>query len=109
MSYTKDKVIIIRGASSGIGEGSAIYLAEKGAKVILAARSEDKLKNLSEHISKNGGTALYKTTDVTIKEKVQALIDFVVAKFKRVDTLVNSAGMMLFSMWDNAHVEEWDL
>lgn len=108
MSYIKDKVIIITGASSGIGEASAIYLAERGAKVVLAARSEDKLKNLSERISKDGGTALYKATDVTSKKEVQALIDFAVAKFDRVDTLINSAGMMLFSMWDNAHVEEWE-
>ncbi|MEH7176205.1 SDR family NAD(P)-dependent oxidoreductase, partial [Priestia megaterium] len=97
MSYIQDKVVIITGSSSGIGEATAIHLAKKGASVVLAARNEEKLKNLAERINKDGGTASYKVTDVTVKEDVQSLVDFTVDKFGRVDTLINSAGMMLFS------------
>lgn len=108
MSYIKNKVIIITGASSGIGEATAIHLAKNGATVVIAARNENKLKDLSERIQKEGGTALYKVTDVTVNEEVQSLVDFTLDKFGRIDTLINSAGYMLFSMWDNAHVEEWE-
>lgn len=108
MSYIQDKVIILTGSSSGIGEATALHLAQNGAKVVLAARSEDKLKNLSDRINQEGGTSSYKATDVTKKEEVQALVDFTIEKFGRVDTLINSAGMMLFSMWDNAKVDEWE-
>ncbi|HLR68376.1 MAG TPA: SDR family oxidoreductase [Virgibacillus sp.] len=108
MSYTQDKVIIITGSSSGIGEATALHLAKNGAKVVLAARSEEKLKNLSDRINQEGGTSSYKATDVTKKEDVQALVSLTIKKFGRVDTLINSAGMMLFSMWDNAKVDEWE-
>ncbi|MDN7228296.1 SDR family oxidoreductase [Planococcus liqunii] len=108
MTYIDDKVIIITGASSGIGEAAALYLSERGAKVVLAARSEEKLKVLAERINNSGGTALYRSTDVTNKDEVQSLVDFTIEKFNRVDTLINSAGLMLFSMWDNTHVEEWE-
>jgi NADP-dependent 3-hydroxy acid dehydrogenase YdfG len=108
MSYIQDKVVIITGSSSGIGEATALYLAKNGASVVLAARNEEKLRNLADRINKDGGMASYKVTDVTVKEDVQSLVDFTVDKFGRVDTLINSAGMMLFSMWDNAHVDEWE-
>lgn len=108
MSYIKNKVIVITGASSGIGEATALHLAKNGASVVLAARSESKLKNISFRINNEGGNALYKVTDVTSKEDVQSLVDFAIDKFGRIDTLINSAGYMLFSMWDNAHVDEWE-
>ncbi|MBY8914513.1 SDR family oxidoreductase [Bacillus sp. YC2] len=108
MTYVNDKVIVITGASSGIGEAAASYLADRGAKIVLAARSEDKLKNVVERILNKGGTAIYKATDITNKEDVEALIDYTIEKFARVDTLINCAGLMLFSMWDNAHVAEWE-
>ncbi|MFP3674656.1 SDR family oxidoreductase [Bacillus sp. SIMBA_031] len=108
MSYIEDKVVVITGASSGIGEVTASYLAEHGAKVVLAARSENKLQQIVNRISSNNGIAVYKATDATNKEDVQALIDYAIEKFDRVDTLINCAGLMLFSMWDNAHVDEWE-
>lgn len=108
MSYIKDKVIVITGASSGIGEAAAKHLAEKGATVVLAARSEDKLRKIVDGIESKGGTAAFKATDATNKEDVQALIDYAIEKFSRVDTLINCAGLMLFSLWDNAHVDEWE-
>ncbi|MGF6952431.1 NADP-dependent 3-hydroxy acid dehydrogenase YdfG [Neobacillus sp. B4I6] len=108
MSYIKNKVIVITGASSGIGEATALHLAKNGASVVLAARNEDKLRNLSERINNDGGTALYKVTDVTANEDVQSLVEFTLDKFGRIDTLINSAGYMLFSMWDNTIVDEWE-
>jgi NADP-dependent 3-hydroxy acid dehydrogenase YdfG len=108
MSYIKNKVIIIAGASSGIGEATALHLAKNGASVVLAARNENKLRNLSDRINNEGGTALYKVTDVTVNSEVQSLVAFTLDNFGRIDTLINSAGLMLFSMWDNAHVDEWE-
>jgi NADP-dependent 3-hydroxy acid dehydrogenase YdfG len=108
MSYINNKVIIITGASSGIGEATAIHLAKNGASVVLAARNENKLRNLSDRIKNEGGTALYKVTDVTVNTEVQNLVEFTMGKFGRIDTLINCAGLMLFSMWENAHVNEWE-
>ncbi len=72
----KDKVVIITGASSGIGEATAKLLAEKGAKLVLAARRKEKLKKIVEEITENSGMAVYQVTDVTKREDNQALIDF---------------------------------
>ncbi|TKH03433.1 SDR family oxidoreductase [Peribacillus simplex] len=108
MSYIKDKVIIITGASSGIGKATAIHLAKNGASVVLASIDEDGLKNVAGRINQEGGIAHYKLADVTVNEEVQSLVDFTLDRFGRVDTLINCAGLMLFSMWDNAHVEEWE-
>lgn len=66
------------------------------------------LKNVAERINQEGGIAHYKLADVTVNEEVQSLVDFTLDRFGRVDTLINCAGLMLFSMWDNAHVEEWE-
>ncbi|KJD45931.1 SDR family oxidoreductase [Paenibacillus terrae] len=108
MSYITDKVIIVTGASSGIGKATAIHLAKNGASVVLASIDGDGLKIVAERIQNEGGTAIYKKTDVTVKEEVHALMDVTLNKFGRVDTLINCAGMMLFSMWDNAKVDEWE-
>ncbi|MGR7911440.1 SDR family oxidoreductase [Lysinibacillus capsici] len=108
MSYIENKIVVITGASSGIGEATAKHLASKGAKVVIAARSENKLQEIVTNIEFNGGIAAFKVTDATNKEDVKALIDFAVEKFGRVDTLINCAGLMLFSLWDNAHVDEWE-
>ncbi|WP_431086659.1 SDR family oxidoreductase [Paenibacillus sp. 8b26] len=108
MSYITDKVIIVTGASSGIGKATAIHLAKNGASVVLASIDGDGLKIVAERIQNEGGIAIYKKTDVTVKEEVHALMDVTLNKFGRVDTLINCAGMMLFSMWDNAKVDEWE-
>lgn len=108
MSQIKDKVVVITGASSGIGENAARYLAEQGAKVVIAARSEGKLQDIVEEINSENGTAAYKVTDVTDEKNVEALIDFAIDKFGHVDTLINGAGQMLFSMWENTKVDEWE-
>ncbi|RAS85829.1 SDR family oxidoreductase [Priestia endophytica] len=108
MSYIQDKVIILTGASGGIGGETALHLAKNGASLVLASIDEAGLKELSDRINEEGGKATYKVTDVTVKEDIQSLVNFTIEEFGKVDTLINGAGMMLFSMWDNAHVDEWE-
>ncbi|WP_394514260.1 SDR family oxidoreductase [Priestia aryabhattai] len=108
MSFLEEKVVVITGASSGIGEATAKHLAERGSKVVIAARSEDKLQKIIGEIQSKGGKATYKVTDVTDKENIQNLITHAIEEFGRIDTLINCAGLMLFSMWDNTKVEEWE-
>lgn len=108
MKYIKDKVIIVTGASSGNGEATAIYLAKNGASIVLASIDEYGLKNVAERINLEGGTADYKLADVTSQSEFQSLVDFTINKFGRVDTLINCAGYMLFSMWENSHIHEWE-
>lgn len=108
MSNTKDKVVIITGASSGIGEATAKNLAEKGAKLVLAARREDRLKSLQEEITKNGGQAIYKVVDVTSHSQMEELAQAALDEFGRIDVLVNNAGLMPLSLLRNQKVDEWN-
>ncbi|MFP3360615.1 SDR family NAD(P)-dependent oxidoreductase, partial [Planococcus sp. SIMBA_143] len=75
MSHINGKVVIITGASSGIGEATAKKLAGDGAKVVLAARREDRLEELKKEITNSGGEAIIQKTDVTSREQMQALAD----------------------------------
>lgn len=104
----KDKVVIITGASSGIGEATAKLLAEKGAKLVLAARREEKLKKIVEEITENSGMAVYQVTDVTKREDNQALIDFAKTTYGRVDVIFLNAGIMPNSPLSALKVDEWD-
>ena len=108
MQEMKDKVIIITGASSGIGRATARKLAQEGATVVLAARREDRLKELTEEIQTLGGNASYKVTDVTSREDVEALASYALEKYGQIDVLFNNAGIMPFSYMKNNRVEEWD-
>lgn len=108
MNYLKDKTIVITGASSGIGEASAIQIAAKGAQTVLVARSEDKLKSIVEKIKKNGGKAIYKIVDVTKIEELREVATFCEKEYGKVDALVNNAGLMLFSYWKDAVIEDWN-
>ena len=101
------KVAIITGASSGIGEATARKLAGEGAKVVLAARRTDRLKELKEEIEKKGGQALVVATDVTQRDAVKNLVSQTKATFGPADILVNNAGLMPLSYMKNIHVEEW--
>jgi len=103
----KDKVVVITGASSGIGEASAKLLAEKGAKVVLGARREEKLKQITEDIANDQGDAIYQVTDVTNSEDVQALVDLAVEKYGRVDVLFNNAGIMPHALLSEKKFAEW--
>jgi NADP-dependent 3-hydroxy acid dehydrogenase YdfG len=105
MENIKDKVIIITGASSGIGAAAARKLAQLGAKVVLAARREDQLKTL---VAELGANALYVVTDVSKRTDLDNLIKQAIDKFGHIDVLWNNAGVMPISFFDEGKVEEWD-
>ncbi|WP_342247407.1 SDR family oxidoreductase [Pseudomonas sp. OTU5201] len=101
------KVVVITGASSGLGESTARHLASQGAKVVLGARRVERLQSLVAEIEANGGEALAIATDVTSAEQVAALIDGALQRFGRVDVLVNNAGLMAIAPMDEVKVDEW--
>src|SRR4029077_20317358 len=89
-----DKVVVITGASSGIGESTAKLLAAQGAKVVLGARRSNRIDAVVQEIPASGGKAIGLATDVTKRAEVEALIRRAVDTFSRVDVLVNNAGIM---------------
>lgn len=105
---TPSRVAIITGASSGIGEATAIKLAEAGISVVLAARRRERLEALHTKITDAGGSALMVETDVTSRAQVEAMVQAAMDAFGRVDVLINNAGVMLLSYMRNAHVDEWE-
>ncbi|MEX0604067.1 MAG: SDR family oxidoreductase [Marinobacter sp.] len=102
------KVVIITGASSGLGEATARRLSERGAKLVLAARREERLIKLTEELKANGGEAIWQTTDVTDRKQVEALANTAQETFGRIDVLVNNAGLMPLAPLDALKVDEWD-
>jgi NADP-dependent 3-hydroxy acid dehydrogenase YdfG len=104
----KDKVIIITGASSGIGEATAEKLAAHGAKVVLTARREDRLKELKKKIEGAGGQALVIAADVTRKEDWKRVVEQTQESFGDVDVLINNAGLMPLSFAKKLKTDEWD-
>ncbi|WP_103670408.1 SDR family oxidoreductase [Pseudanabaena sp. BC1403] len=108
MLNVKDKVVIITGASSGIGEATARLLAKNGAKVILGARRIDRLEAIVKDIHAEGGIAECQTLDVTQRKQLEAIAKFAKDKFGHVDVLINNAGVMPLSTLDQLNVEEWD-
>lgn len=106
MLNIQDKVILITGASSGIGEACARLLAHKGARVLLGARRSDRLEALVGEIREAGGTAEFRRLDVTSRADTQAFVDFAVERFGRVDVLINNAGVMPLSPLEALKVDE---
>ncbi|WP_405396993.1 SDR family oxidoreductase [Maribacter sp. Asnod2-G09] len=104
----EDKVIIITGASSGIGKATAVKLAENGAKVVLMARSEDELNDLKSDIVKNGGQALVVPGDVTKKDDFEKVVSKTKQEYGKVSGLVNNAGLMPLSFVENLKTDEWE-
>ncbi|MHC5735919.1 SDR family oxidoreductase [Nostoc sp.] len=104
----ENKVVIITGASSGIGEATAKLLAKNGAKVVLGARRTEKLEKIVEDIHKEGGIAEFKAVDVANREDMKKFIHFALDKFGRVDVIYNNAGVMPLSPMNALKVEEWD-
>jgi len=104
----KDKVVVITGASSGIGEATAMLLAEKGAKLVLAARRKEKLESIVEKIKEKSGDAVYLVTDVTKRKDNQNLVDFAIETYGKVDVLFLNAGIMPNSPLSALKEEEWD-
>ncbi|HTR40611.1 MAG TPA: SDR family oxidoreductase [Pseudomonadales bacterium] len=102
------KVIVITGASSGLGEAAARLLSAEGATVVLGARRVEKLKSLENELSAKGGKALAIATDVTKRDDVKNLVDAAVQKFGRIDVIINNAGLMPQSPLERLKVDEWD-
>lgn len=108
MNTNEKKVILITGASSGIGEATARCLAAQGHHVMLGARRVDRLEKLAATIRADGGSAEYRALDVTRREDVESFAALAVEKFGRVDVIVNNAGVMPLSKLDALKVDEWD-
>ncbi len=102
------KVVVITGASSGLGEATARYLADCGATVVLGARRAERLQTLVDEITRTGGKASAIVTDVTNAAQVQALVDTAVEKYGRVDVILNNAGVMPHSPLERRKVDDWD-
>jgi len=107
-SNISGKVVVITGASSGLGAETARYLAAAGAHVVLGARRIDRIETLAEEIRNQGGQALALATDVTDRGQVQKLVDVAVDQWGRVDVMLNNAGLMPHSPLDRLKIDEWD-
>jgi NADP-dependent 3-hydroxy acid dehydrogenase YdfG len=105
MKALSNQVVVITGASSGIGEAVARHLAALGAKVVLAARRADRLKKLATDI---GDNAIWKTTDVTKKADLEALAQYAIDTFGGIDVLINNAGIMPISFLAADMVDDWE-
>ena len=103
-----DKVVVITGASSGIGESTARLLAGSGAKVVLGARRRDRIDALVKDITNKGGAALGFQADVTKRSEVEALVQGAIREHGRIDVIVNNAGIMPIAPMAALKVEEWD-
>jgi NADP-dependent 3-hydroxy acid dehydrogenase YdfG len=104
----ENKVVVITGASSGIGEATALLLAERGAKVVLGARGSDRLQALAARIAGADGEAAYASTDVRRRDDLSNLVTLACEQYRRLDVLVNNAGIMPVSPLDDLRVEDWE-
>ncbi len=108
MNNIAGKVIVITGASSGLGEASARHLAAQSATVVLGARRAERIHALTKEIKEAGGKALAVITDVTKSDQVKMLVDTAVKEFGRVDVMLNNAGVMPQSPLERLKIDEWD-
>jgi NADP-dependent 3-hydroxy acid dehydrogenase YdfG len=104
----ENKVILITGASSGIGEATARHLAAKGHRVVLGARRTDRLEKLAAEVRAAGGAAEYRALDVTNLADVQAFAEFALKKFSKIDVIINNAGVMPLSPLAELKIDEWN-
>jgi NADP-dependent 3-hydroxy acid dehydrogenase YdfG len=104
----KDKVVLITGASTGIGAEVARTLAARGAKVAIAARRQDKLDTVRAEIAAQGGDIRVYVMDVTDKHQVKAVVETVVQDFGRLDVIINNAGIMPIRPMSEVNTDEWD-
>jgi NADP-dependent 3-hydroxy acid dehydrogenase YdfG len=102
------KVVIITGASSGLGEAAARLLSAQGATVLLGARRSDRIQSLAHELTTKGGKALAVTTDVTHYDQVKRLVDAAVETYGRVDVIINNAGLMPSSPIERLKIDDWD-
>jgi len=104
----QDTVALVTGASSGIGEATALVLAQAGAAVAVAARRKDRLDDLVRRIEQKGGRAVAFESDVTDRAQAEAVVQNTVTELGRLDTVINNAGVMLLGRIEDAPIEEWD-
>ncbi|HJF85993.1 MAG TPA: SDR family oxidoreductase [Companilactobacillus farciminis] len=105
----ENKVVVITGASSGIGEATAKLLAKNGAKVVLGARRENRLQEISQDIKDAGGQAAYRVTDVTNPDDLKALVALAKKEFGAIDVIYNNAGIMPTSPISALKTDEWNM
>jgi NADP-dependent 3-hydroxy acid dehydrogenase YdfG len=108
MNRLKNKIVIITGASSGIGKAIALSLAKEGAKVVLGARRENLLEELAEQITALEGDVAYAVTDVKKRDDLNNLVELAKSKFLKVDVLINNAGISHISRIDELDVDGWE-
>ena len=104
----KDKVVVITGASSGIGKAIAKELAKNGAKVVLGARRKNQMETIVDEIRNNGGEGVFLETDITKRTDVLDLVDLALKTYGYLDAIVNNAGISELSRMDELDVEGWD-
>lgn len=102
------QVVIVTGASSGIGYATALAIAKAGAKVVAGARRKDRLEKLQKEIEKTGGECITVACDVTKRSDCENLVDAAIKKWNKVDILINNAGLMPLSFVKNLKIDEWD-
>ena len=102
------KVIVITGASSGIGRATALHLAARGASIVLGARNQVELAKLAEEIQANGGQVTYRVTDVRKKDDLVGLVSHAMENYGRLDVLFSNAGAMPIGPVDDLAVEDWE-
>jgi NADP-dependent 3-hydroxy acid dehydrogenase YdfG len=102
------KVVVITGASSGLGEATARLLAAEGASVVLGARRNDRIQSLAKELAASGRQARAIPTDVTRREQVRELVDAGVRAYGRIDVMINNAGLMPQALLERLQVDEWD-
>jgi NADP-dependent 3-hydroxy acid dehydrogenase YdfG len=107
-SEIEGKVVVITGASSGIGKATAILLASQGAKVVMGARRPERLAEIAALISEAGGEAVYKVTDVRHRGELNALVQTALDHFGKLDVMINNAGVSQLSLIDELDVEGWE-
>ncbi|MEK3707458.1 SDR family oxidoreductase [Paenibacillus sp. FSL R7-0198] len=108
MSNVKGKVVVITGASSGIGESTARLLAQHGAHVVIGARRIERLEALASSIRMEGGSVEYHSLDVTRLEEMQTIVDLAQTRYGRIDVILNNAGVMPLSPLESLRVDEWN-
>jgi NADP-dependent 3-hydroxy acid dehydrogenase YdfG len=104
----ENKVVAITGASSGMGEATALALASRGAKVVLGARRPERLQALTQRITAAGGEATYIRTDVKQRNDLTNLVKLAIEQYGKLDVLINNAGVGPISMMDELRVEDWE-
>ena len=102
------KVVVITGASSGLGEATARLLSAQGASVVLGARRADRLQSLAKELNSSGGKVFAVTADVTQYDQVKRLVDKAVQTYGRIDVMINNAGLMPQSRLESLKIDEWN-